>query len=527
LVYKKKITILLLLYITSSCFIFPLPPTKSATIELTHLELAYYWAPVWYQDTDASDPTADYITNFNFDGNWIGNDNWDNQPLYQLPAYIYYSVVETSTHYFIGYYDFHPRDWSFPVHENDMEGILLVIQKDDSPQGQFLLMETEAHNILYQFTDLDSFPSNTVSDKGETLDGDVQFRAIDHYNISLPFYPHNHPIVYIEDKGHGVYGDKRWEASGFPDDDGVIYKPYGIAEEPNNGNDRDVGYALLSIEAIWDRRFIFDSSEDGEKTFENFGIFDGDDGGDDSAKAPWGWEDTNDGPTFTGEIFYNPIDLINIHLTLPGDYSFYYTYNPYVVIVRLDEYLVNEKEGFGQFINGHLNLFMIDGGGHYTWPGYDDGVLDGDSGTQANWIGDFELGEWLDMHKQLGRPFYGIKRNNRPYFGIRSKEWKPYIADPWLMDVEETHWYAGSTFAFSGFDPSFTIFLGENHLSWGKSEIKLTLYFDYYSTIEWSISEVTHITPYKMTWLWIFYGIFGSLIIINLLFIISKKIYAN
>ena len=85
-------------------------------------ELAYYWAPVWYQDTDSAAYRADYITNFDYDGNWVGNDNWDNLDLYPLNATIYYSILETETHWFIGYYDFHPRDWSTSglfQHEND------------------------------------------------------------------------------------------------------------------------------------------------------------------------------------------------------------------------------------------------------------------------------------------------------------------------------------------------------------------------------------------------------------------------
>ena len=44
------------------------------------------------------------------------------------------SIVETATHWFIGYYDYHPLDWNLPSihwHENDMEGVLLVINKTE------------------------------------------------------------------------------------------------------------------------------------------------------------------------------------------------------------------------------------------------------------------------------------------------------------------------------------------------------------------------------------------------------------
>lgn len=94
---------------------------------LNNLELAAYWAPVWYQDTDDADPDADYITSFDFDGDFNGSNNWENQPNYPLPGYIYYWTMETDTHWFIGYAAFHPRDWAHILlfdtqHENDMEG---------------------------------------------------------------------------------------------------------------------------------------------------------------------------------------------------------------------------------------------------------------------------------------------------------------------------------------------------------------------------------------------------------------------
>ena len=38
-----------------------------------HKDLAAEYAPVWYQDVDATDPDADYITNFDFDNNWDGD----------------------------------------------------------------------------------------------------------------------------------------------------------------------------------------------------------------------------------------------------------------------------------------------------------------------------------------------------------------------------------------------------------------------------------------------------------------------
>ena len=65
-----------------------------------YYELAYFHAPIHYQDTDSSRPQGDYITRFDYDGNWAGRDNWDNMQYSRLPAYVYYSVIETTSHWF-------------------------------------------------------------------------------------------------------------------------------------------------------------------------------------------------------------------------------------------------------------------------------------------------------------------------------------------------------------------------------------------------------------------------------------------
>src|ERR1700704_2889032 len=120
-------------------------------------EVAARFAPVFYQAL-GDKPRSDYITNFDFDGDWVGDNNWEHLDDKEFPlrAYIYYSVSETRTHYFIHYAVFHPRDYkggerkglilseiiregtkhatdhdptglmaeAGVAHENDMEGVL-------------------------------------------------------------------------------------------------------------------------------------------------------------------------------------------------------------------------------------------------------------------------------------------------------------------------------------------------------------------------------------------------------------------
>jgi len=137
---------------------FPINLNASATDR----DIAARFAPVFYQAI-GDKPRGDYITNFDFDGDWRGDNNWKNtdDKKFTLRGYIYYSVCETATHYFIHYAVFHPRDYkggqtkgrllsdiiregvdiankydptglaaeATVAHENDMEGALVVVAK--------------------------------------------------------------------------------------------------------------------------------------------------------------------------------------------------------------------------------------------------------------------------------------------------------------------------------------------------------------------------------------------------------------
>lgn len=277
------------------------------SVELTHRQLAEYWAPIWWQDTDEDDFRADYITNFDFDGDWNPLNNWNNLPQFKLEAYIYYWVTETTTHWFIGYADFHPRDWSDDItapldqHENDMEGCLLVIQKGEGYYGQFVLMITRAHEDLYSYKDYDSPLSNMVREGHEDIDGDVEFET------------HN-PHIYVKAEGHAIYGDLRWEEKGFRGEDGVVYRYTGQAEEPQNGNDRNVGYDLVYIGELWEKRHDPD-------IFYEFGTFRGDDFGKNKAHAPWRWDDKDDGEVGADHFFVDPAYLVDYYHDGLGNFS--------------------------------------------------------------------------------------------------------------------------------------------------------------------------------------------------------------
>ncbi len=211
----------------------------------TYRQLAEHWSPFIYQATTGR---CDYITRFDFDGNWLGHDNWENYECYPLPAFVYYSVVESTSYYFITYCFFHPRDDGNPLcdcskHENDFEGCRVIIQKDGSYWGTLSQLETIAHTEKYTYP---------------------------HWQVEL--VNGSHPAVYVKQRKHSVYGtnyalfqyDCNWSASltcrVFPSDEdgtgiGYWYAGRG-AEIPESKNDRDVSYELIELTpTIWERRF--------------------------------------------------------------------------------------------------------------------------------------------------------------------------------------------------------------------------------------------------------------------------------
>ena len=379
---KKEVLYLLI----AVAFLFALtlqtiPIDASPPTDPTYEELAAYWAPVISQDIDADKTRAEYITRFDYDDNWCGNDNWDNLYDYDLPAYVYYWVIETETHYFIGYAFFHPRDWSSATpgyvsrwieHENDLEGILLTIQKSSDSTyryGKFVSMVTVAHSDFWSYTEQDTpsssdwynlvAPSHSVTDGYEDIDADIDF-VVDNFGF--------HPVVFVQSEGHGVFGYQSgrrgstsgatyhvtdwapifddngvtdWRGanwmgivdlpvSGDPSDtygtsgwgDGIIYHYENSANDPtSHGNPKDwevVGYDLLSISELWDRRYDYESCK---VTFDHYGTFDGNDGEHDGANAPWGWNDGDDGPVYRPDFFMHPAYLIDYYFDGLGTFS--------------------------------------------------------------------------------------------------------------------------------------------------------------------------------------------------------------
>jgi hypothetical protein len=306
-------------------------------------KLAEHYSPFIAQETWFQ-PKADYIARFDYDGDWKGDNNWESLNTGSSQAYVYYAVMETSTHWFLIYNIFHPRDYSDKCvagtcHENDNEGLILTIAKNDTEYGSLQVMETLAHNNIYSYRH-DRRVRNNV-------------HGIDD---SLEIFRQSHPVVFIESGGHGVYGSRgshsryNLKEDHFTAGTGVTYLYRGKAERPENPNDRLVGYQLLPIwdhwwnkaqKADWSRGYMFDDyfryEPKGSRPTPGYtqiaGAFFGKEHGQNKAKPFWGWHDMRTrkkNVLATGQWGLDPAYSVYQNLRMPEPFSLDYVFNPYL-----------------------------------------------------------------------------------------------------------------------------------------------------------------------------------------------------
>jgi hypothetical protein len=293
----------------------------SAEQRARQLEIARHWAPAFYQDTARAFYVGDFITKFNFDGDYNGKNNWESLAgLSTVPAYVYYAVSETLTHYFVNYSVFHPRDWHeynpLDRHENDLEGVSLAIRKT-AGMGELVAMQTLAHRGFWQYSNR----ADVASGLSE-VDGGISFRG------------ESHPRVYIEARGHGIYGcDARCDLA--VDGDGILYELGDGPESPRGGDGnytRRYRYAMIAMDAdgsdggdqgLWHRRNdICDTC-----TFGAWGKLRGDNYGENRAATPWLWREADRGPLRSGDMLCDPAFFFDARLNgaaFRSDYSHHY-----------------------------------------------------------------------------------------------------------------------------------------------------------------------------------------------------------
>jgi len=299
-------------------------PSPAATqAPANHADLARHYAPVIYQGA-ATD--QDYITAVDMDGDWIGNNNWENQPIGEVAAHVYNSVIETESHWFLFYSLFHPRDYtdepceeSDGCHENDMESLQVVVAKDGTAYGRPVALLTLAHSHIYLYPIGDSVKK-----------GSLRLQSQAHLEDG-------HPIVWVETFGHGIYGKPQILVPGT-----IIYRVGDEARIPGGLEDDDVRYELVSIyDTLWQHRTEIGSGQLFDQPFDYQGrtlpaSFDGVDWGEDKANAPWGYNQEIGETLFRGDFFLDPAKALATFATIEGGLSRTYVSNPFLTDLGLE-----------------------------------------------------------------------------------------------------------------------------------------------------------------------------------------------
>lgn len=344
-------------------------PYRGASLDR---DVAAAYAPVFAQGLGET-PRFDYITNFDFDGDWKGDNNWNNAGDEKRPllAYVYYSVSETATHYFIHYAAFHPRDYkggstkgrvlsgliregatvggkfdptgladdAVLAHENDLEGCLVVVEKGKGgpESGRIVFFETLAHNRFLKY-----------SAAGSSAKG-----------VSTIAIKNNRVKLFVEPKGHGI---EAFTGSADQKEDcknGILnYRYAGKAADSAKSGKGPVGYDLVPVHTtLWERAVATSAETYGEtSSFVGAGAdgiayssslaaggsggsrgskpvslgsaFNGKVGAPNMARPPWGWFDSSEKDRPPGEWFFDPAGTIRRHFALPSSFSVTYVHQP-------------------------------------------------------------------------------------------------------------------------------------------------------------------------------------------------------
>ena len=335
----------------------PAPHVRSRNATADYA-IASRFAPIFHQALGPA-PRFDYITNFDFDNDWRGDNNWNNadERRFPLNAYVYYAVFETRTHYFIHYAAFHPRDYkggdkrgamlseairlgvsvggqydptgraseAVLAHENDLEGALVVAEKNgpDPANAKLAIVETLAHNNYLKYAP-DALKVDGVR-----------------------------PHLFIESQGHGIEAwhddaaQRKFAQKGF-----LVYEFAGKAENPDQRQKESVGYELVSTyDTFWQQARSGKNESFGDQ--HDYGIvtarfvngaeeavrhlrlavrgsaLNGIVGAANMSRPPWGWFDGQDRNRPLGEWFLQPAETVKRRWNLPDSFSTTYLYHPF------------------------------------------------------------------------------------------------------------------------------------------------------------------------------------------------------
>ena len=206
----------------------PLATVAIPRVTDANLELARRYAPILFHAVGDEVGRQDIPSRCDYDGDMRGDNNWDHFPRFTLEPTVYYTALETATHWFLTYHVFHPRDWSLVrigvhlTHENDGENLQVVVDKES---GRVVLLFAQAHYRGRVYTSPDSgFDKGDVGFHGRLVLCDDEGRPDDQGH---------HAAVFISHGGHAIYGALDGRADLDVTDDEVRFTGGGIVLRPS------------------------------------------------------------------------------------------------------------------------------------------------------------------------------------------------------------------------------------------------------------------------------------------------------
>jgi ricin-type beta-trefoil lectin protein len=211
------------------------------------MELARAWAPIHYMDISPDGDhslsgQADFVVPYDYDHDENSHNNWDNLGAgWPLFGAAYAAVSESSSHYFIYYTFYHPRDWTNNTfggdeHENDMEGLVMLVRKDGSQFGSL-------DAVITTEDDWHTYTANPRVVGGETI-------------TTESWGGRQHPMTYQVYEGHGIRGCTSPNCGRSSTDDVIKYRPIDpsqpseIPPVPVPRLITPVGYHLLDMRSM-------------------------------------------------------------------------------------------------------------------------------------------------------------------------------------------------------------------------------------------------------------------------------------
>ena len=274
--------------------------------DVNHFELALHWAPVHIQGTAGR---QDWLSRFDYDGDFKGANNWDNLNNGTFDAAVYYTLAESSSHFFIHYGFFHPQDadtgFCDTAHENDLEAMVALVRKDGTQFGRLEAVLTGAHGHTFPY-----------SNDSRITTGTSASHAVRTMQLAdtRPGETHRRPFTYQEPAGHGLYhcGERTenvpagtfcaFQTANLPNCNALTgtfirYVPTralpGFSSQPASGTTIQVSYRLIDLTALtgmFARRFNLESFGNWSTSFPT--NLEGDCGSpdctNDAAQMPWG-----------------------------------------------------------------------------------------------------------------------------------------------------------------------------------------------------------------------------------------------